>query len=754
MSSGCHEPSSVSPRNRLPRKQRLRRNTGMELPSRLRRTPVVSSATTAVLRFPPEVSERQVMAALLALAGGSRADRQAPTRLTITGANNTVLHSWRLSTTSHVPAQQLRAAVPGLTLGDPSPAVSTPLRFTWRLWLSSGRRPLTTDRTELISRAVLVALAQPKAEDEVVQLDWLLGPVRRPRAVGTRHAPLLSESWGLALATAAFQAPGELDADGRRALRSKYAFPGWRAIGLISVSAKDRVRAQQLATPVLAALRTAEGASSHFGIRRSSPRLLHRTPWHFNLLLSVPELVGLLGWPIGSAGSDLPVDQRRARLLPPPHPAASVGRVLGQALIGGQPVRLTTRDASQHTYVIGPTGTGKSVFLVRQILADIEAGHSVVALDAQGQLINEILARYPNKRREDLVVVDAAEPAPVGVNPFASRQDPALIADQMLGIFARLYADSWGPRTADVLGNALATAARSPGTSLATLPLLLTNPAYRRRVVGQIDDPLGLTPFWQWYDSLSEDLRLQIIAPTLNKVRPFLVRPNLRAVLGQVTPRFDLLDIFTQRRVVLLDLAKGTLGPEGSSLLGTTFLNMLWQTTQTRSAVPVERRHPVGLYIDEAQDFLKLPGDIAQLLAQARKYNLAVTLAHQNLAQLSHDLQEALLSNARSRVVFQLASRDARVLAQGHPELSPDDIINLPAYETYMSLVSANTVTPYASVRTLALAKPTQDPAALRRAASARYGRPRAETEAHLRSLVEGSADAAGPVGQRRRRPS
>lgn len=709
--------------------------------------------TTYRLRFPPELTTDHVTAALLSLAGSSRSDRGSLQRLSVVRHAGQLQHRWQPPARSAASVRQLRASVPGLVL-DEVTALALP-GYSWRLWLSSRRRPLSSDRPEVVARALLTALNQPLGHHESLRLDWLLGPVERPQAVGNRVRNVHSESWTRALLTASFQSPSELDADARRSLRAKRAMPGWRIVGLISVKTASRARAQQLAAPVLAALRTADGASVHFGIRPSSPRLLTRAPWRFPLQLSIPELAGLLGWPIAEAGQGLPIDQRQSRLLPVALPTAT-GRILGRSVISGEQVRLSLRDSSQHSYVLGPTGTGKSTWLVNQVLQDIASGYSVLALDAKGQLTDQILARYPRERDDQLVIFDAASPSPVGLNPFNSRLEPSLVADQLLGIFASLYADSWGPRTADVMQAALLTLARSPGTSLAALPLLLTHAGYRRKLVGRIDDPLGVGPFWDWYESLSPEQRQQVIAPSLNKVRSFLVRPNLRAVLGQVTPRFELLDVFQRPLVVLLDLAKGALGPEGSSLLGTTFLSLLWQTTLTRGNQPPERLRPVSLYVDEAQDFLRLPGDVAELLAQARSLRLSVTLAHQHLGQLTPDLREALLANARTRVVFQLASRDAVVLAQGHPELRPSDFVSLPPYETYLSQVAGGAVQPYASVASLPLPKPSRNPAELRARAATRYGRPRAETEDALRRLIRGPQpdEGASPIGSRPRRSS
>ena len=107
---------------------------------------------------------------------------------------------------------------------------------------------------------------------------------------------------------------------------------------------------------------------------------------------------------------------------------------------------------------------------------------------------------------------------------------------------------------------------------------LLTNAAYRRRVIGGLEDRVALGPFWSWYDSISEEQRQQVIAPVMNKLRPFLLRPRLRAVLGQTRPAFALSEVFTERKILLVSLAKGTLGSEAAGLLGSlVFSQSLWR---------------------------------------------------------------------------------------------------------------------------------------------------------------------------------
>ena len=130
--------------------------------------------------------------------------------------------------------------------------------------------------------------------------------------------------------------------------------------------------------------------------------------------------------------------------------------------------------------------------------------------------------------------------------------------------------------------------------TLAALPLLLSDAGFRRRVLAKIDDPIGLEPFWAAFDSWSENERAAATAPAMRRLRPFLLRPDLRAVIGQANPRFDVRQVFTQRKILLVNLSKGLLGPETAALLGSLVMTQLWQAALGRSAVTPERRHPGG----------------------------------------------------------------------------------------------------------------------------------------------------------------
>ena len=349
--------------------------------------------------------------------------------------------------------------------------------------------------------------------------------------------------------------------------------------------------------------------------------------------------------------------------------------------------------------------------------------------------MTDFVARLPQERADDVVVLDPTNPCPVGFNPLAGPPELAVVtAEAVLGVLAELFRDSWGIRTADVLSAALLTLARIPQATLVWLVPLLTNPAFRRRVLALAPpDPLGTDVFWQGYEAKPVRTQAVEVAPVLNKLRQLMLRPGLRAMLGQAQPRFGLADLLERRRIVVVNLNQGLLGAGAARLLGTLLVAQLWQHLLARQAEPVQRRQIVSVYIDEVQAFLAgLPGSLADALAQARSLGAAFHLAHQYRGQLSGEMMQAVESNTRSKVYFALSATDAAAAARLAPELEAADFQLLAQYQAYATVMHQGRRSGWFSLATRPAPPAVRDPALLYAASHGRYGIPAEQTEAEL----------------------
>lgn len=701
------------------------------------------------IRWPHEVTVDQLDAVLRSLNGASTPRiRHCLTMLAVAQAG-TVSHYIAVpDTKATVLTSQLDAAIPGIALQPLDDPPATPVNRAWRCWASSRTLPLDAKHPTTIARGMLAALATV-GRDETLAVRWTLGRVRRPtspRAGNRRHSEIAAGlGTGFADLLASPTAPGDPPA----AVAHKQGQPGWRACLHLGVGADGRRRQRQLLGHLAGSVRAAQGPGVQLGFRPTRRAQLDtgRVPHVRNLTINVDELVGLAAWPIGQTLT-LPVAAQPNRLLER-SAAATSSRIVAQATYPGDdgPLTLSARDGLQHLHVIGPTGTGKSTLLLNLICQDMDAGRSVVVIDPRGDLVADVAARVPDDRVDDVVIIDPMDSAPVGINPLSTPGLPShLKAEHILTIFKSIYAESWGPRTQDILTAGLLTLAENPQMSLAGLPLLFTNETFRRNAVAGIDDPLALDLFWQWFYDLSTAERADAIAPVMNKLRAFLLRKHLRRIIGQANPRFDLRDLFLRRRILLVNLAVGALGPEASALLGALLVSQLWQTVLGRAAVAPERRHPVMVFLDEFQSYLALPTDLGDVLAQARGLGVGLTLAHQHLAQLPAPIKAATLANARSRVVFASQYDDAQVLVRDDVRLTPADVRGLGRYAVYVSLITAGQTTPYASGQTFPPPPALRNGDEIRQLSRHQWGVPASAVDAQLEALVRDGQPPATPA--------
>jgi hypothetical protein len=423
------------------------------------------------------------------------------------------------------------------------------------------------------------------------------------------------------------------------------------------------------------------------------------------------------------------------------------GRLLGLRTHAANAVevRLSLAESRHHLHALGPTGTGKSTLLLNLAAQDIAAGRGCAVLDPKGDLVRDLLARIPRERVGDVVYLGPDEGLrAVGINPLAltANEDPDLAAENVLSIFKRIYRENWGPRTDDVLKSCLLTLLAAPEPTLAHIPALLTDPRARRPFTARVRDDIGLGGFWSWYDGVSEGKRLEVSAPLLNKVRDFLLRPRLRRMLCQPRSTVDVHALIDDGGILLADLGTGRWGESASALAGSFLVARIWQAALARQAISEERRPDFQLYIDEFQTFLGIPAPFADALAQARGLRLSLTLANQHLAQLPHELKEAVRANAASRVVFRCAPSDAIALEREFAPLDAAMLIALPRFHAAVRLVSG---AGSFSVRTLPPSDPPLDaPSAgeVLRASGERFGRSVSEVDAALRGALERREDA------------
>ena len=517
------------------------------------------------------------------------------------------------------------------------------------------------------------------------------------------------------------------------AVLDKAARPLYRCLVRLAITGPEPRRARGRIHALAGAFAAYEG---RVGLRRrrvfgQRSRLRLRALGRRGFLLSIPELAALAHLPVESA---LPgVVRAGARSVAPPPGLPARGKPLGRAS-AGEPVALAVADARYHVHLLGPTGVGKSTLIARLALADLEAGRGAVVIDPKGDLVEEILERIPPRQEGQVDLLDPLDPAPPGLNVLEGA-DHDLVVDQLVGIFRRVYERFWGPRTDDILRAGLLTLLEAGGqATLADVPRLLTDERWREQLLLEFEDPVGLEPFWDWYDQLGEPARAQAIGPVLNKLRAFLLRRPVRAIVGQERSTIDAARTLDQGGLLLVKVPKGTLGEDTSRLLGSFVVARVWQAALARAARPEPGRADCALYVDEVHNYLNLPTPLDEMLAEARGYRLSLCLAHQHLAQLPKEMREAIAANARSKLYFQLSPQDAAALAREvEPELAAHDLAHLPRHGACVRLCQAGETGPAFTLATEPL--PPGDPQraeAVRADSRRRNGRAREQVEAQL----------------------
>lgn len=630
-------------------------------------------------------------------------------------------------TDMHGLRQLFNDLIPGSVLTTPHQGSQEPrpeVTVAGRLRVQPQGLPLRTDAAETTTRALLSSLTSPQKAGEAMVMQAILGPRRAPRIV-PENAPDPESTLVQALTRGDRPASSET----RSRIRERVSQAGFAATIRLGAASPDTDRRRRLVMGLLSAITTARSPGVRIDLIHEHPKHLNtaRLPWRWPLHLAVSELVGLLGWPLGDL--DLPG-------LPPAHPkrlrpASTVHtgpRVFARSGAPGDDrlIGIDPKDQTFHTVAYGPSGSGKTNVLLHLVLADIEAGRPVAVLDPKRQLIDDILARIPDHRIDDVVELNANDETPVGFNPLdVTARDPDVVVDGILAVFEAVFRDGWGPRTGDIFSACLRTLARAstpkrPAT-LVDLPRLFTDPQFRRQQIGRVRSDIALAGFWSWYEAQSPQAQAAVIAAPLNKLRQFLLRPAVIRMLDQRESKFRLRDIFRANKIVLVPLNEGLIGPGTASLLGSLIIADLWQAAQERANEPGADKRPGVVYVDEAPRFLNLPVSLADALAISRSLSVGWFLAAQFRSQFPSALRSAVDMNARSKIAFATEYEDARDMAKLTRDLVPEDFMSLPRFHAYANLVASGMPSGWALVTTLPPPPVTTDPETVRATSRANY---------------------------------
>ena len=357
---------------------------------------------------------------------------------------------------------------------------------------------------------------------------------------------------------------------------------------------------------------------------------------------------------------------------------------------GAQPWSIDSHSLLRHAYILGQTGTGKSALLQRLATAHINAGAGVALLDPHGDLANVLLDAIPRRRTRDLIYFNPAgdtdRPLSINLLDQVPVDGHHLVASAIVEALQNLYTDSWGPRLEWILYNSLRALLDYPNTTILGVPRILTENAYRARVVARITDP-AVRSFWvDEFAKYTPRFRTEATSPILNKVGQLRANPILRNVLGQPRRSIHLRDVLDTSKIFIANLSKGELGATASNILGSLLVTWFQVSAMSRASIPESDRVPFYMLIDEFHNLTTT--SFASALSEARKFGLSLTLANQYLGQMKPETREAVLGNVATVIAFRCGADDAEVLERAfNHEYRAHQFTDLDRFEVYIKTI-------------------------------------------------------------------
>jgi len=347
-------------------------------------------------------------------------------------------------------------------------------------------------------------------------------------------------------------------------------------------------------------------------------------------------------------------------------------------------------DRRRHFYIVGKTGMGKTVMLKNMAIQDIQAGAGIGFIDPHGEAAEELLDFVPDTRVKDVLYFnpsDVSFPIAFNVMERVAAEHRHIVVSGLMSVFKKLWPDVWSARMEYILNYAILALLESPDSTLLGINRLLSDPDFRTSVVDKVKDPV-VRAFWlQEYARYTQRYEVEATAAIQNKVGQFISNPVIRNIVGQVRSSIDMREVMDHKKILIANLSKGRIGEDTSHLLGGLLVTKLQLAAMSRVDIPEEQRHDFFLYIDEFQNFAT--DSFTNILSEARKYRLSLTLGHQYIAQLDEEeVRPAVFGNVGTIITFRVGAEDAEFLEKEFtPEFLATDFVNLGKYNIYVKLM-------------------------------------------------------------------
>ncbi|MFH0840695.1 MAG: type IV secretion system DNA-binding domain-containing protein [bacterium] len=346
-------------------------------------------------------------------------------------------------------------------------------------------------------------------------------------------------------------------------------------------------------------------------------------------------------------------------------------------------------DRRRHMYIIGKTGMGKSTIMENMVIEDIRAGRGVALVDPHGEFAEKMIKFIPDDRINDVVYFNPSDtdyPIAFNVLEEVDPQYRHLVASGLVGVFQKLWADSWGPRLEYILRNAILAVLDTPGSTLLSIIRMLSDKTFRKGIIEHIKDPV-VKSFWvKEFAGYADKFASEAVAPIQNKVGQFLSSALIRNIVGQVRSSIDIREIMDKKKILIMNLSKGRIGEDNAELLGAMMVTKIQLAAMSRVNISEKEREDFYLYVDEFQNFAT--ESFANILSEARKYRLNLIMGHQYIEQLDEKVCAAVFGNVGTLAVFRVGATDAEELVKEFaPVFTEEDLVNLPKYNICLKLM-------------------------------------------------------------------